>query len=170
MRQDQKGFSLIELIVVIAIMGVLTGTVALLSFSTVSRQNVRNCVSEIEAQLDQTKTYAMSRKQALIYLWSDSNGVYAQMAVTNNAAGAALENEPLRTVGKSGIKLTYKDSAGNIHNTSSADKLMLTFDRSSGAFEKDAATGLYCSEIILESGNHKFILKLVPQTGKYYIE
>lgn len=169
MKQDQRGFSLVELVVVVAIMAVLAATVSLLSFSTVTRREVRSCAAEIEVQIEQAKLYAMSHKNAVLYLWSDSNGVYVQMETTDSAGNVVTE--PVKTVGEDGIDLKYIDESGpDLKDTASTSKLTISFDRSSGAFKPFTGTTTYCNKVVLKRGDMEVNVVLVSRTGKCYVE
>lgn len=59
-RDNNKGFSLVELIVIMAIMALSIGAVSL-SVSLVTGSEAKKAFEKIEAQLDEAKTGAMSR-------------------------------------------------------------------------------------------------------------
>lgn len=65
---NQQGFSLVELIVVIAIMGVLA-VGGLISLSLVSGQHVKSCYKELEAHLQQARLMAMSKADASLTVY-----------------------------------------------------------------------------------------------------
>lgn len=167
MGRNQKGFTLVELVVVIAIMGVmLTG--GLLSFSLVVGQNVKGCTADVQGYIAQTRVESLSRPEGTVTLTLTSNdsGVYACMSVEKKTV----------KIGRPAIDVKYKvdDAAGSTYTLDSTNKLVLSFDKSSGAFQKLPSTcpgaGNYCTEIILSQGGRTLKIKLVPQTGKYYVE
>lgn len=158
MRQNHKGFSLVELIVVIAVMAIL-GTVSVLSFATLTGRQVTSCASEIESYISQTKMQALSRAGAELRIFVKSDGVYVNMSV---------EGRDVK-VGKSGIQVRYTSNGTEVTLSDSVD-LVLSFDRSSGAFTTLNGGEYYCEEIIIESGNHSQKIICIPLTGKFYIE
>lgn len=159
MRKNQKGFSLVELIVVIAIMAILT-TVGLLSFSIVSGRQVIGCAKEIESYISQTKVQALSRASAKLEIFVKSDGVYVNLSV---------EGRDVK-VGKSGIQVKYKTTDGAEVSLTESERLVISFDRSSGAFQTLPGLSTYCKEITVEGGRHSRKIILIPQTGKFYIE
>lgn len=158
MGQNQKGFSLVELIVVIAIMAVL-GTVGVLSFATVTGRQVTSCAKELESYIGQTRIQALSRKKAELKIFTRSDGVYVNLSV---------EGRDIK-IGRSGLQVRYTTNTGASVELSETECLVLTFDRSSGAFCA-LAEGGYCKELIVENGHHSKKLVLIPVTGKFYIE
>lgn len=162
MRNNQKGFSMIELIVTIAIMAVVT-TGGVLSFSLVTGRQVIGCTEEIVSYISQTKVQALSRADAQLEIFVKNDGVYVNLSV---------EGRDVK-VGKSGLQVKYKTQNGAEMTLSETDRLKLTFDRSSGAFlalADGTVDGSYCVEITVENGRHSRTIILVPQTGKYYVE
>ena len=183
MKRNQKGFSLVELIVVLAIMSVLT-TVGLLSFSLVTGQSVRSCASDLESFISQTRIQAMSRADASLAIYVKNDGVYATLTASSNGTEFEIDTQK---IGKSSITVKYTTDDGQTYTLQplSGDKptdaekedlnktLVLGFDRSSGAFKQLlwwSGGTVNCTEIRLEGGSSPIKIILVPQTGKYYTE
>jgi prepilin-type N-terminal cleavage/methylation domain-containing protein len=163
--KDHGGFSLVELIVVIAIMAIV-GTASLISLSLVSGQNIKRCYRELEGYMQETKMRAMSRENEpslTLYIGSDG-GVYVELSDTA---------QNIR-IGKRGLTVKYTTASGATeYQVSDTQKLKLGFERSSGAFKKvTVSPGVqdYCTSIILTDGRRTYTMKLVPKTGKYYRE
>ena len=159
---DQKGFSLVELVVVIAIMGVLA-VGGLLSMSLVFGQNIKSCYKELESYLQQTRMMAMSRADATLKIYTKVDGVYVYPSV---------ENREIK-IGKVGISVSYHDTNGNTVDVTGATELEISFDRSSGAFKPisiSSGVSNYCDMIKLTDGDRTYQLKLAPKTGKFYLD
>uniref|UniRef100_UPI004056159B pilus assembly FimT family protein n=1 Tax=Acetatifactor sp. TaxID=1872090 RepID=UPI004056159B len=160
MRQDQRGFSLVELIVVIAIMAVVS-TVGVLSFAMVTGRQVISCTEEMESYIAETKVQALSRASATLEIFVKADGVYVNLSV---------EGRDVK-IGTSGLTVKYR-AGGSEVTLSETERLVLSFDRASGAFLplSGYATETYCEEIVIESGNRTGKIVLVSKTGKFYIE
>ena len=59
LRKNKKGFTLVELIVVIAIMAVLAGTVAGVTVSQLNKQTNKSAQSEVDALMNDFKTFLL---------------------------------------------------------------------------------------------------------------
>jgi len=92
---NNKGFSLIELIVVVAIMVIMTGVISL-SLSLLIGSEAKQASEKISAQINEVKTGAMSRYNedlSIVYVsdpsaydWADQEGYYAVKMITTLAA------------------------------------------------------------------------------------
>lgn len=163
MTRENKGFSLVELVVTIAIMAVLT-TVGVLSFGLVTGRQIISCAEEMEGCIGETKMQAMSRANAELEIFVKADGVYANMSL-NGAAGIDEK------IGKTNISVKYKTSAGAEVTLTETERLVISFDRASGAFKfPGLGAGVNCTEITISGGSRTRKIVLVPQTGKYYIE
>ena len=76
--RDDKGFSLVELVVVIAIMAVMGG-VLIYSFSLVTGQEARQCASNLSTALNKAKNVALTKSgssDAFMELSRETDGGY----------------------------------------------------------------------------------------------
>lgn len=170
MKNNQKGFSLIEIIVVFAIMAII-GAGALVSFSLVTGQNVKSCAKKIDTYLGQTRMNAMSRHNTVLYLMVEDDGVYAQMYKSQDNSNTMVAEERVK-IAKEGTRVRYRPSTAGatlVDLTPGGVRLEISFDRSSGAF-KPLPDDTYCTEIIIGDGTNEARIAMVPLTGKYYIE
>lgn len=157
---NQRGFSLLELVVVIAIMGVVA-VGGLLSMSLVFGQNVKSCYKELEGYLQKTRMMAMSKEDAKLKIYTKSDGVYVDLSTESREV----------KIGKAGITVSYHDTDGNTVDVTGTTELEISFDRSSGAFKPlEGSTSNYCDEIKVTDGERTYQLNLVPKTGKFYLD
>lgn len=160
MKKNNKGFSLVELVVVIAIMVVLVGG-TITYIGSYGSSKVKKCAKELESHLTQTKVCAMTRTQANMTLYADSTGVYVKTVEGSNTDTSKI--------GDSGISVSYRNVRGSSTyisvGTMESSGILITFDRASGALKK-MADGNYCYGFKIDNGSHTYYVDIEPLTGK----
>lgn len=174
-----QGFSLVELIIVVAIMAILAGGLAL-SLSVVSNRKVSKCADEIAATIERAKVLTLGKAQndvECIISYDSTEGAYYAVIIQG---GTEVSN---RKVGESPITVTvYFDNdettgytldkiTGDSPAADASAGLHLLFNRSSGAFmegtnKADGAEKKYCSGIIVSGSDRKVEINTVGRTGK----
>ena len=179
-KWNEKGFSLVELIIVIAIMAVVIGTVVF-SVSMVFSANAKTCCNNLQRAIADCKVTTMGKSEAWLVLYRGSdNQIYCQMyyneaVIENDAEGnvimkAVPANEEPQKIGGKRVVVTYIDTEGNEHQDLPTDaidvnkRLTIAFDRSSGSF-KNAPKSM---EII--GGNRHYHLEFNELTGKVTVK
>lgn len=164
--KNERGFSLIELIVVIAILSIISvGVVS--AFLSLNGWGVTQTISDIEGSLKETKILAMSKSNATLTL-SRENDVFYIM----------VTGEQKKKIGSVPIQITYTttataDTASQNVVLVNGKSITLGFNRGSGAFlpiATDASGSIYCSDITVARGSKEKNMKLIYVTGKHYIE
>ena len=85
LRKNKKGFTLVELIVVIAIMAVLAGTIAGVTISQLNKQKNNSALSEVKTLMSDFQTFLLTYENKDKITESQAN---ATAAVTDFAAEA----------------------------------------------------------------------------------
>lgn len=174
---DNHGFSLIELIVVIAIMSILTGGVAFGVNMVFSRDSER-CASALNDAISQTRMNAMTRP-----------GDYT-LTITERTDGSETVNVCDIKVNDTLVETIYLDGSGNskkndleikFKNSGSplAFPVTIQFDKQKGNVSKITSNGTDCTsdEILCfnatamrgNSSRNKCV-QLITTTGKHSIE
>ena len=172
MKKNQ-GFSYIELLVTVAIIGIAISLVSL-SISTIFSLNAKKCAKDIASLLSECKVDAMSRAgDTYLILYKESEGVTAEYYISDNLVSEEI-------IGKSNLSLTYTDSNGLARSATAADKICISFERSTGAFmdiadshylydEVVTGDGVYYDEITVSSGKI-YHIDLIPSTGRFSVD
>ena len=160
-----KGFSLIELIVIVAIMGVMLA-VGGYSLTAISSANAKQCAKELEAGLISTRTQSYSRDTgatiATVSFYKETDGIYMEK---NYETGKVK-------IGGSKVTVSYKLDGSSDYEDLGGNPLTFSFDRSSAAFRKATINGssAMCESIMVSSGTKTYIITCYEHTGKTMLE
>lgn len=172
------GFSLVELIVVIAIMAVLTG-IAAMSLASVMGVSVKQCARDIQSAANQTRVSTLGKDEVIMTITkgnkAKSSEAYYCTIVTKDGLGKTTENE--EKIGRSNLDITYvlSDSKGNKSSDITLDdthSLTIKFNRGTGAMapcmKSDGSSGgdYYCMQIKVKKNSTEKIISFYPETGK----
>lgn len=173
--KNNKGMTLIELIVVIGILAVMAGVLTL-GMGFLPAHRISSCTRELKLSLNRGRVEAMSRENVVLTILRNGDGTYV---IKQNG-------DKVKNIGSSGISIRYEDSKGKSHDIGAGEKLVLSYDRASGAlrplirevkddgtliYESDEAGNyLYCTRITIGNDRKQESLVLVKATGKIYLE
>ncbi len=188
-KLDNRGLSLIELVVVIAIITVLAGTIAITAGS-ISRYNVKKMAETFDQGLSRTQTLCMGKDRANTYLVVYKEGGSTKMKVTRlelDETGAPKEvvDTTEYDLGSDKNEVKCLDASGNELGFPFA----ISFDRASGAYKGQVKLKSGSTEADLDSnnklqyydkfvdkvtfanegGNNLITVKLFKYTGKHEI-
>ncbi len=149
LRKNKKGFTLVELIVVIAIMAVLAGTVAGVTVSQLNKQTNNSAKSEVNTLMEDFKTFlldyqlptapdaAITGFTKVDAEWTPDNGINTKNELTY--AVLAFAKEAKETKGLSYDILDASDhKAGDHKFTYSVEGTTVTFScKEKGASDKE---------------------------------
>lgn len=160
--KDNRGISLTELMVIIAIVAVLSGGVFMM-IGTLTGWRVRECSDKLTAAMSETKVQAMSKTSAQMTLsFEEDQGYILDKSFAGQEKIAGTQ-----------ITITYSDSAGNKNLSIKNHPLTISYDRSSGSFQSigtdESGNALYCSEIVIQQGKRERKIVFYTETGKYKI-
>lgn len=176
MRADHKGYSLIEIIIVIALIGILSG-ITVISINTLTSGNLKSAATKINTTLESVRTQDMSyTKKPSLYFYQDSDGKY-RMFVSNDTS-VSLTSQQAKDAASFGnltITLTFKDSTGAEQEISNLKGRLyqVNFNSNSGALkETTLSTGNgYLTNIKIQKGTSGLEknISIVPSTGKHSV-
>lgn len=159
--KDNRGLTLIELIVVIAIMAIVMG-IGLTGLSLIASGNVRSCANELKTSIGHVRITTMGKTNTSLRIYQGTDGYYKQEIVTLGD-GTVVNEEPVK-IGKSTIALTWEDKSGG-NGTIDSTGITITFNRESGKQNSS-----YYTLITVTGGNYTSNVVMVPATGKVYLE
>lgn len=172
------GFSLVELIIVVAIMAIVVGVMGL-SVGTLTGRKIAKCADEIVSTLERARVLTLGKEQNQVeFVLTDVSGEYHAQIYQG---GTKVSD---RIVGKDPITIqVYFDDdsipynlsqlKGTLPYASATDGLHLVFNRASGAFEEKTCAAAdadkdYCKKIVISNGTgtRTITITTVGITGK----
>lgn len=173
MRENNNGYSLVELIIVIVIMALLSGTV-LFSISMIFGASAKACANDIKEALAENKVTAMGKSEAKVEIRRDASDgcVYVIQWIkegddwkpkkTDEAGNAVPEK-----VGNSRVYVAYiPESSSTEVELTAGTSLQLCYDRGNGAFSNKSEGCILCEKIYVKGGSRSYVLTLTKLTGK----
>ena len=169
MKCDNRGLSLVELIVVIAIMVILTGLVAT-SIGIANSKPADEWANKVENNLLDLKVSCMGKYDAYLEIYRINGQVYAKQILTMDESGTTTEK--LSVVGGKNVTIAYeKDNSGSYTELpNDGTVIRVKYDRSSGAFAVPPGSTGRISGIKCSKGDRTVELRLTLSTGKVKIQ
>ena len=185
MKRDNRGLSMVEMIIVVAIVSVVAGAV-FLGIGFVYGKPAEKCANKLLSLMQRNRITTMGKLEARLEIYIKDGCLYVKEIIqTDGEAGAKVTETK---IGEAGLKVSCRISEETGYRVlvnpeegdtywalTESSPLIISYDRSSGAF-KDLSlmgsswAGRYCEEIKIEKGNKVKILKLVTRTGKVTME
>lgn len=154
----REAFSLVEMIIVIAIMGILTGGVAL-SYNMIREVDTKGAAYDIDNELTELKSRNMAgNKPIYMHLYQYSGSYY--IAYSDSMTFTATTEA--KKIGEEGVQISYKEESGSI---SPVTMLHIGIQKKDGAYIQAP------EEIIVTAKKAStYTLQLIKDTGKHYVE
>lgn len=192
--KENKGFSLVELIIVLAIIAVLGGIV-IYSLSLLTGQHARECANGTSAALDKEKNYALTKSATvdcyIEIVMRDGDGYYARYYTPGSAITQTdwilAEEQRLGRQRVSMIVTLENTDTGSVQNVTidTDTSIKIVYNRTSGAFkgavfsdgtdgdagylpDMDTIGRNQCTAITIEQGRI-YEIELYPATGKHVL-
>ena len=170
MKIDQKGMSLVEIILVIALVGILAGTsVSMIGY--VHYANTKKTVEAVDAALDKQQVNAMSKAgKSYLYIYKLSDGYYMKQLTDELTTfdGTKLDTNGKKLSGN-GTEIYLESESGTLVDGSSFVRICY---KKTGIFDKEVLVdGTECTNVekIVVKGNGTYTITLVEETGKHPI-
>lgn len=166
-KTDNKGFSLVELMVVLAIMAVLLGIFAF-GYSLISNKQVDQCAKKIQVSLESARTTSLGKSSVDLKFYPSGGKIYLQRTLDGDASKATTSEIG---DGKLSVKFYFKkNSAATVEKNAATGAVTgIIFDRASGAVKADG-TGYYLDSVKISNGRKTITVSLDKITGRVTID
>ncbi|MBP3577441.1 MAG: type II secretion system protein [Lachnospiraceae bacterium] len=156
-KQNNAGFSLVELIVTILIMSILTAGVVV-SVIAMHRADAEKEATKIANVLEKARMQVLSRSETTyVRLYADADGKYIALVQGGVATVTKLDDK---------ATVSYKTDDGVETTLTGSAEVEIHFSKSSGAFQKNG----YLVEYIKVTADKDLYVCLVADTGRCYID
>ena len=167
---NNKGYSLLEAIVIIAILGVLTGFMAT-SSGLFDGRRVKACADSVSSLLDKVRLANLGKDEVTLTIYKDTDKAIKAKIVTKIVSrnDSITEKTFIENVSNDNVEMSYStDISGSAENPAGAAGMVFNFNRNTGAIKDTSPNGIQC--IILRKGNAEKKIKIYAATGKIIVE
>jgi prepilin-type N-terminal cleavage/methylation domain-containing protein len=183
-RKNNKGVSLVELIVVISIMAIMTGIVSV-GAGVLNGRAAKETRDKLLSSLENVRAQTMGKDAISVTLsYTDDQYLLTYTYDKTTAAGGTETVTESKVIGTDKCTIYYADSnfsdtiatasdcvsrlGGN--KVTAGNPLQFSFDRSSGALKEStdaSGANFYIAHIYVVQGDHDpYGIRLYPETGK----
>ena len=185
MKNDNKGFSLVELVIIIAIMGIVV-TMLAANLGFLNDSAAKGCANSLKTAIGQTRIKTMGKKETYLYVYKDGKGYSIKTVNKGSKSGDPITVETNEKLAKNRVTVSYKFSQSTGSTTTPVEiddshDLLIGFNRENGKLDMDAsssitfdgitrsvntvanATGMI---ITVQSGNFIYDITVYGATGK----
>ncbi len=159
MERDNRGMSIIEIVIVLAMMAVLLGFMTNI-VGYLSGRQAKECAYKIDSSLAGIRMDTMSKstggKDVFLTIEKKDGGIYA----IRNVKG--MEEQDLIAGGQVTVKAV--DSNGNEVEIDSSNTITFYFNRETGGLQKDT---VWYERIVVTQGRVTYEVTIEPVTGKF---
>lgn len=161
MRRNNKGFSYVELILVMAIIAIMIGLMSL-TIGLVSRTNVNKAAEKLHATMNQARSTSVARgtTNGTLEISYDGSTYYYYVGDPTSADKADKKVELISAPAQ--IAYTVEGGTDLIPVGST---FTLRYEQATGAFKAISGTD-YCSTVVIYNGDKSATIQLYPATGK----
>ncbi len=167
-RLGNQGFSLVELIIIVAIMAVLVG-IFTMGYSVISSKSVDQCAKRMEAVLENCRNTTMGKLTCSVSFYVSVDKIMVDKEVNGEHTYSEIGGKDIQ------VKyIYYNESGGGSAGESvlSTTPIKITFNRASGSLEKQpAGAGVdYVTGFQVTNGNKTLTVSIDKLTGRVTIE
>jgi prepilin-type N-terminal cleavage/methylation domain-containing protein len=165
--KNKRGFTLIEILVVIALMGVSIGVLGISSSSSASN-NLRKCTNSVDAMLARCRINSMYRAEPVFVEFAISGGNIVGRYFESNADGESVMTDE-QVMGRSGnitVTTVIDGEEGSL-------PLRVSFTRRGALIlldDEDEEIPGELTQIGFTNGTLTYVINITPETGSRRVQ
>ena len=163
MAKDNRGLSLVEIIIVISILSILS-VAGVIGVGMISGKPAEQCAENIKVSLLNNRTTALGKFKTDITIQDNGSGI--ELTEKIYASDGSAESTKTTKVGESTVSVafSYTDPSSGYTEINSSTPLTISFDRATGAvILPPGGTDLY---IRCSKSDKTYVLQVYHLTGK----
>ena len=172
LKRDNRGFSLVEVIMVVAILSIMAGVLGY-SFNLTNGKPAEQCAKRLASAISHGRTATMGKYRNTITVSKDADG---NLIVTEDTLVLAKDEEHgisedvtsqrFSKVGSKDVKVEYRIGTGSYTELANGDSIFLRYDSGSGAMKKTAPGDAYYTGFKISKADKTWYVKLETLTGR----
>lgn len=177
MKQN-KGFTLIEILVVLAIMAILAASSAA-GFSRISYANFKKVAGKVNNEISDCRAVCMSHAApAYTYIYNRGGDIYLYSTTNGKMNASDLSSANLERIASSDVTISYveaNDATDTYKTLSNGEFLEISF-KLNGSFRTSAPNGeagnstkFYKKIKIKKNNGGSRIITMIQETGKHFM-
>lgn len=173
-NQDNRGMSLVEIIIVVVIMSTMIGAVGF-GISMISGRPAEECAQKLCSALQHARTITMGKNTTSITISMNAEGQIVASEVSVRILDMdenpdSVDSEIRESVvGEKDVSVSFLFKDGTSENLTASTPLFLEFDRGSGKLKTTQVNGVDradCIRITISKANTTRYIVITPVTGK----
>ncbi len=168
MKKNNKGFSYVELILVLGIIAIMMGIMAL-SMSLIGRTNVNKGCDSLNSAMNQARTTSMARGRTNGQITISCEGSKYYYYIGNPSTSEHEKDKIKFASSPVQVSYTLKSNPGVLQDLDEGETISIRYDQSTGAFGM-ASVGDFVETIVFSNGDQMATIKCYIPTGKTEIE
>ena len=178
--KDHSGFSLIELIIVVAILAVMTGGIAnFISYQMLG--NTKTCANKLNAAIGSVRTNTMTKEYVpnavdstkegipYLYIYKTAQGIFTYE--TDEAYSGGYPNPSTiegNRIASSNVEVIAYTPGGTQVKLDAGGIIKIGFKKSTGAFTDRVGVDFY-DRITVNRSSFQYTINMVKETGRYFV-
>lgn len=170
LNNDERGFSLVEVIIVVSIMSVMIGVIGY-GLSLTSGKPAEQCAKRLSAAISHGRTTTMGKYRNVITVKKEDDGRLTVTELTTISVNDDGSNRDTNTrssvVGAKDVTVEYKIGTGDYTLLNNGSSIELRYDSGSGAMKKTANSGAdYYTGFRISKAGKVWYVNMETLTGK----